>query len=275
MPELPEVETIRRQLEKEVVGRKILSVDVRFGGRLNVRPAAFVAGVSGATLTAAGRRAKLLRLDLSNGNSLIVHLKMTGRFLLVPAGTRPTTHTHVVFRLSGGQELHFEDVRKFGYMRLFPTADLEREVYDKEGYGPEPLDPSFTAERFALCVRGRSKKRIKPLLMEQTCIAGIGNIYADESLWRAGIRPQRRASSLSDGDLRRLHEGVQESLRGSLAVRGTSADTYVDLYGKKGENVGRLNVYGREGEPCPRCGGPVKKIAFAGRGTHFCPACQK
>lgn len=275
MPELPEVETIRRQMERDVVGRKVEGVVVRFGGRLNVKPAAFAAGVAGATLVAAGRRAKLLILGLSNGNSLVVHLKMTGRFLLVPAGTAPTKHAHVVFRLSGGNDLHFEDVRKFGYLRLYRTEDLAREVFDKEAYGPEPLDPSFTPSRFAMCVRGRGKKRIKPLLMEQTCIAGIGNIYADESLWGARIRPQRKADSLSDADLRRLHDAVRESLKASLKLRGTSADMYVDLYGKKGENLSRLKAYGREGEPCGRCGTPIKKIAFAGRGTHFCPKCQK
>lgn len=275
MPELPEVETIRRQLEEAVVGRSIVSVDVRFGGRLNVRPAAFEKGVVGATIASAGRRAKLLLLGLSNGNTVVTHLKMTGRYLLGPSGMPPTRHTHIVFGLSGGKELHFEDVRKFGYVRLFKTAELEREVFDREGYGPEPLDPSFTAGRFAMCVRGRPKKRIKPLLMAQTCIAGIGNIYADESLWRARIRPQRRAGTLTADELRRLHDGVQKSLRGSLEARGTSANDYVDLYGKKGENVARLKVYGRAGEPCPRCRGPIKKIAFAGRGTHFCPACQR
>ncbi|MEY4745035.1 MAG: hypothetical protein RL272_980 [Candidatus Parcubacteria bacterium] len=262
-------------MERDVVGRRVEGVTVRFGGRLNLKPAAFAKSLSGAVLVSSGRRAKLLILGFSNGYSLVAHLKMTGRFLLVPAGSPPTKHTHVVFRLSGGKELHFEDVRKFGYLRLYRTGDLAREVFDKEAYGPEPLDPSFTAARFAMCVRGRGKKRIKPLLMEQTCIAGIGNIYADESLWRARIRPQRKAGSLDETELRRLHDAVRRSLRQSLGLRGTSADTYVDLYGRKGDNLARLKAYGRQGKPCGRCGGPIKKITFAGRGTHFCPACQK
>lgn len=275
MPELPEVETIRRQMEKEIVGARILGVDVLFSGRLNVAAREFVRRVEGARVIAAGRRAKLLLIGLSNGWTMVVHLKMTGRFLLAKGKGSPHKHTHLVFRLSGGRTLLFEDVRKFGYVKLVRTDALEREVFDREGYGPEPLDPAFTAERFALCVRGRAKKRIKPLLMEQSCIAGIGNIYADESLWRAGVRPQRRAGSLTTEELRKLHDGVQESLRGSLARRGTSADAYVDLYGERGTNVAKLRVYGREGEPCDRCGTPIKKISFAGRGTHFCPTCQR
>jgi len=275
MPELPEVETIRRQLEKEVVGATIKGVDVRFAGRLNVKAGEFVRAAEGAKIVASGRRAKLLLIGLSSGWTMVVHLKMTGRFLLSKGEPMPTKHTHLVFRLSGGRTLMFEDVRKFGYVKLVRTDDLERLIFDKEGYGPEPLDPSFTAERFAMCVGGRPNKKIKPLLMEQTCIAGIGNIYADESLWRAGIRPQRRAGSLTREELRKLHDGVQESLRGSLAVRGTSADMYVDLYGERGNNVAKLKVYGREGEPCARCKGPIRKIFFAGRGTHFCPKCQQ
>lgn len=273
MPELPEVETIRRQMEKALVGRRIEGVAVRYAGRIAPKASTFAKRITGGRIVSAGRRAKLLLLNLSNGETVVAHLKMTGRFLLVPKGSAPTTHTHVVFALSGGKDLHFEDVRKFGYLHVHKTADLERDVFLK--YGPEPLDPSFTAAKFAMCVRGRPRKPIKPLLMEQPCIAGIGNIYADEALWRAGIRPQRKAESLSNDELGRLHDGVQASLRESLRLRGTSADTYVDLHGKKGENVARLNVYGRGGEPCPRCTRPLRKIAFAGRGTHFCPACQR
>lgn len=273
MPELPEVETIRRQMEKALVGRRIESVTVRYAGRIAPKAAAFVKRIERARIIAAGRRAKLLLIRLSNGETVVAHLKMTGRFLLVPKGATPSRHTHVIFSLSGGKDLHFEDTRKFGYLRVHKTADLERDVFVK--YGPEPLDPSFTAAKFAMCVRGRPRKPIKPLLMEQSCIAGVGNIYADEALWRAGLDPRRKVASLSNDELARLHDGVQESLRQSLRLRGTSADDYVDLHGKKGKNVARLNVYGRGGEPCPRCARPLRKIAFAGRGTHFCPACQR
>ncbi len=275
MPELPEVETVRRQLEKEVVGRTVKDAVVRFGGRLNVKPREFVKAVKGAKIVSAGRRAKLLLVGLSNGNTLVTHLKMTGHYLLVPSGAQPGKHVHMVFALSGGHDLFFEDVRKFGYVRVYRTADVQRLIDKKERYGPEPLDPSFTAERFAMRVRGRPKKRIKPLLMEQSCIAGIGNIYADESLWRARVRPQRRVQSLSSQELRRLHDGIRSSLRESLKRQGTSADNFVDLYGSRGKNVPNLAVYGRGGQPCKRCGGRIRKVVFAGRGTHFCPDCQK
>jgi formamidopyrimidine-DNA glycosylase len=275
MPELPEVETIRRQMEKELVGAKILGVDVRFSGRLNVPAAAFKKAVEGSKVVSAGRRAKLLLVGLSNGMTLVAHLKMTGRFLLAKGAVAPGKHAHLVFRLDQGRTLLFEDVRKFGYVKLLRTADLERDVFDKEGYGPEPLDPSFTFDRFRMCVTGRGPKRIKPMLMAQTCIAGIGNIYADEACWRAKVRPDRRISSLKPAELRGLYDGAKAALVEALARRGSSADDYVDLHGRQGENLPFLKVYGREGEKCLRCRGTIAKTRLAGRGTHFCPKCQK
>lgn len=275
MPELPEVETIRRQLEKEVVGRRIKAVEIRFAGRLNVSAQDFIRRVTGTRIIAAGRRAKLLLLGLSNGDTLATHLKMTGKYLLHPAAAVPSKHDHVIFRLDGGKALFFRDVRKFGYIRLFKTDRLEEEVFGKEGYGPEPLDPGFTPERFAMCLRGTGATRIKPRLMAQTCIAGIGNIYADESLWRARVRPDRRVKTLSDAEIRALHKAIVASLNESVKRRGTSADDFLDLYGRMGENAARLKVYGRGGKPCPRCKTPLRKIRFAGRGTHFCAKCQK
>ncbi len=275
MPELPEVETIRRQMEKEIVGARILGVDVRYGGRLNVGARAFANAVAGSRVKAVGRRAKLLLVHLSNGNSLVVHLKMTGRFLLAKGAPAPGKHAHLVFRLSGGRTLFFEDVRKFGFVKLFRTDELDAKVFDKEGYGPEPLDPSFTFEKFRMCAGGRGPKKVKPMLMAQSCIAGVGNIYADESCWSASVRPTRATSSLSEKELRGIYDGVRKNLAEAVKVRGSSADNYVDLYGKKGKYVPRLKVYGREGLRCVRCGGTVKKIRFAGRGTHFCPDCQR
>lgn len=274
MPELPEVETIRRQLEKEVVGRRIKAVEVRFAGRLNVSAREFVRRTAGARIVSAGRRAKLLLLGLSNGETLASHLKMTGKFLLMPAVAEATKHDHVVFRLNGGKALFFRDVRKFGYLRIFKTAQLAKEVFEKEGYGPEPLEKSFTARRLGECLSGKGAKRIKPRLMSQTCIAGIGNIYADESLWRSGIRPDRKVSSLKLAELKSLHRAIVASLRASVARRGTSADDFLDLYGKRGDNAALLKAYGRVGKPCLRCRKPIRKIRFAGRGTHFCATCQ-
>jgi len=275
MPELPEVETIRRQLEKEVVGSIIRSVDVRFAGRLNVSPAVLRKRIVGATITAIGRRAKLLLLRFSSGWTLAVHLKMTGRFLLVRSGTEPTKHVHVVFGLSGGRQLFFEDVRKFGFLKMVPTDALGPDLLDKEDYGPEPLGPGFTLNKFAGCLRRFAGKRIKPALMDQTCVAGVGNIYADEALWRAKVRPDRRTGDLTAGEVSGLYRGIRDSLRRSIRDGGTSADDYLDLYGRRGTYARRLRAYGRDGRPCHRCSRKLVKIRLGGRGTHFCPKCQK
>lgn len=276
MPELPEVETIRRQMERALKGRKISGVEVRFAGRLNVPAEEFARKISGAAFKAFGRRAKLLLLHLSNGWTIVAHLKMTGGFLLKPKAAKPGKHDHVIFHLSDGRQLWFEDQRKFGFLKLFKTGELEEKVFAKEGYGPEPLDPSFTFRRFKMCVTGRAKKKIKPLLMEQTCIAGIGNIYADEACWYGKVHPERRISTLSESELRGVYRGALQSMRQALKHRGSSADNYADLYGEEGGYVPHLKVYGREGEKCRRGdGGVVKKIRINSRGAHFCPKCQK
>ena len=274
MPELPEVETLRRQMEKALVGRKILIVEVRFGGRIKPSPKALDAAV-GAKFKAFGRRAKLLLTHLSNGFTIVTHLKMTGSYLLKKAGEAPTKHAHVVFHLDKKQDLWFEDVRKFGFLKILKTADLDKEIFDKEGYGPEPLDPSFTFKRFMMCVTGRPSKKIKPLLMEQTCIAGIGNIYADEACWYGKVHPERTVGSLTEKELKGVYDGALQSLRASVKRLGSSSDNYRDLYGEKGGNVPHLWVYGREAKPCRRCGTKLKKIWVAQRGAVYCPTCQR
>lgn len=274
MPELPEVETLRRQMEKALVGRKILAVDVHFGGR--IRPSSkALESIVGARFKTFGRRAKLLLMHLSNGLSIVTHLKMTGSYLLKKAGETPTKHAHVVFHLDKKEDLWFEDVRKFGFLKVLKTADVEKEIFDKEGYGPEPLDPSFTFARFKMCVTGRTSKKIKPLLMEQSCIAGIGNIYADEACWYGKVHPERTVGSLSEKELKGVYDGALKSLRESVKRLGSSSDNYRDLYGEKGGNVPHLWVYGREGKACRRCGAKLKKIWVAQRGAVYCPTCQK
>lgn len=275
MPELPEVETLRRQMERAVKGRKILGVDVRFGGRIRPSPAALVKAATGAKFKSFGRRAKLLLLDLSNGWTIVTHLKMTGSYLLKKAGEKPTKHTHVVFHLDKKHDLWFEDVRKFGFLKVVKTADLEKDIFDQASYGPEPLDPSFTFKKFKMCVTSRPHKKIKPLLMEQTCIAGIGNIYADEAVWYGRVHPERTVGSLTEKELKGVYAGAIKSMKASIIRRGTSADSYYDLYGQKGDNVPYLKVYGREGKPCRRCGTALKKIRVAQRGAVYCPKCQK
>ncbi|OGL72797.1 DNA-formamidopyrimidine glycosylase [Candidatus Uhrbacteria bacterium RIFCSPHIGHO2_02_FULL_60_10] len=274
MPELPEVETIRRQLEKEIVGSRVAAVTVRFGKRLKPSAAAVKRAAAGGKILSVGRRAKLLLINLDTGWTLAAHLKMTGKFLINAPGTEPGKHTHLIFDLADGRRLFFNDVRKFGYLRAVRTERLEKEVFAEAGYGPEPLARDFTAERLAACIRPRPGKPIKPLLMDQTCVAGIGNIYADEACWLAGIRPDRRVKTLTESETRRLHRGIVDCLRRSVRLRGTSADDYADLYGQPGRNQLKLEVYGREGERCRRCGGTVKKIRLGGRAAHYCPGCQ-
>jgi formamidopyrimidine-DNA glycosylase len=274
MPELPEVETVRRQLAKELVGRKIKSVEVNYGGRLNVPVEFFVATVGGRTVKAVERRAKLLIIRLSGGWTLLSHLKMTGRYRLLARGESTEKHDHLVFRLAGPHDLAFNDFRKFGFVRLYPDADADAAIA-KEGYGPEPLERAFTPDVFAACLRRRPKGKVKQVLMDQQCVAGIGNIYADESLWGARLAPTRPVASLKDADLVRLHDSVVTALKASVKRRGTSAESFFDLYGRKGTNVKFLEAYGRAGEPCTRCGTPLRKVRLAGRGTVFCPKCQK
>lgn len=272
MPELPEVETLRRQMETALAGRKILAVEVRFGGR--IRPsAAALQKLVGARFATFGRRAKLLLTGFSNGLTLVTHLKMTGSYLIKAAGETPNRHVHVVFRLDGKQELWFEDVRKFGFLQVMKTADVEGELLT--AYGPEPLDPAFTFRRFKACVLARPSKKIKPLLLDQACIAGIGNIYADEAVWHGKVHPERAVATLTEEELKGVYRGALTSMRGSLRRLGSSADHYRDLYGEKGGNVPHLQVYGREGQPCRRCGATLKKKWVAQRGAVYCPTCQK
>jgi formamidopyrimidine-DNA glycosylase len=275
MPELPEVETLRRQLERALKGRKIRSIDVRYGGRIRPSASDLVKDATGASFKAFGRRAKLLLAHLSNGWTIVTHLKMTGSYLLKKAGTAPTKHVHVVFHLDKAEDLWFEDVRKFGYLKLVRTADLENDIFAKEGYGPEPLEKDFTFSRFKACIHAHPNRKIKPLLMEQTCIAGIGNIYADEACWEGRVHPERKVGTMTDAELRGVYRGAIKSMKDSLNRQGTSADNFVDLYGEEGGNVPHLKVYGREGERCLRDGTILKKIWIGGRGATFCPKCQK
>jgi len=252
----------------------VKEVVVRFGDRLQPSPARFKRLMRGRTVISVERRAKLLRLRLSGGWNLFVHLKMTGRLLLKRSGSIPTKHTHLVFRLSGRRELHWEDVRKFGYMKALPDAQAETWLAGQD-FGPEPLRTGFTWRSFAMCLRNHPKAQIKPLLLRQDCIAGIGNIYATEALWSARIHPLRRVERLSDKDLRRLHRAVTSVLRRAVKAGGTSADDYLDIFGEEGGFVPQLKVYGREGRKCRRCRGLLRKMRIGGRGTVICPTCQK
>lgn len=273
MPELPEVETIRAQLDKGLRGKKIAAVQVLYGGRLRPSTVALTQGVTGRTIESVERRAKLLIWRLDHKCFLLAHLKMTGRFIFVPAEYHPGKHDHVIFYLSdhgNTSRLVWSDVRKFGYLEL---ADDKKLTSVLATYGPEPLlsSPETLANRL---VRPKTRS-LKAALLNQATIAGIGNIYADEACHRAGLRPMRRLASLSSGERLRLAREVQQVLKEAVKQHGTSADDYVDTRGERGDFQRFLRVYGRKGQPCPVCRTPIKKTVHAQRGTHYCPKCQK
>jgi formamidopyrimidine-DNA glycosylase len=275
MPELPEVETIRRQLEKAVVGKRIVATAVLSAKRLNVSVRALVAGTVGAKITDVRRRAKLLLISLSNGRALAIHLKMTGRVLLKEKNALPAKHTFVVFKLSNGQQIMWEDYRRFGFLKLFSANELEAYLVGQK-FGPEPLGAGFDAAALSARLNKRPRVKIKQLLMDPTCVAGVGNIYAAEALYFARVRPDRPAGKLSKKEITGLWNGVRKVLSESIKNRGTSSDAYVDALGEAGTNVQNLKVYGREGKPCVRRdGGVIEKTKLAGRGTYWCPVCQK
>lgn len=278
MPELPEVETVCRQLEREIKGAIIKDVVVRFGQRLTPRPPQFIRLLKGKKVVSVERRAKLVLVRLSDDLTMVMHLKLTGRLLIKGKGEAPTKHTHVVFILSkapkGALNLHFEDMRKFGFIKLLDNTEADKFISDQR-YGPDPLERSFTWQKMAECLRQRPSAKIKPWLMEQKCIAGIGNIYATEALWFAKIHPFAKVKKITDVQMRALYRAVINVLRQAIPARGSSVDAYLDIYGQAGVFVPKLKAYGREGKECRRCGIVIKKIQIAGRGSAFCPKCQK
>ena len=277
MPELPEVETIRRDLERLVVGRRIVSAKVVLSKLLRGYPEGrFKKRLIGRRLTAAGRRAKILILDLDSGDKLLVHLKMSGRFLYLPADAPTAKHTHLVFGLDNGHELRFVDMRQFGYFKLAEGGRLD-DMPELKDLGPEPLAPGFSAAPFARLVESKaaSRRPIKALLIDQTFLAGVGNLYADEILHAARVSPERRVSTLTTVEVDRIYAALRGILGQAIKLRGTSFDLYVDAEGRRGDYAKRLKVYGRSPGPCPRCGSALRKTRIAGRGTHYCPQCQK
>jgi formamidopyrimidine-DNA glycosylase len=276
MPELPEVETVRSQLATAVVGDAVVGVSVPYPKVLQGEtPAAFAEAMVNTTFLVARRRAKVLLLDFSNGMTLLVHLKMTGRFLLTDAHPERRKETEVIFLLASGRVLAFDDVRHFGWIKMRRTEDVPRYLAE-EGYGPEPLDPLFSVDAFAARLLLHSGKRIKQALLDQTCIAGVGNIYADESLWESGIAPIRRVHRLRTADVVALHRAIRLILSRAVADGGSSANDYLDIFGRKGNFFPKLQVYGKAGTVCAKGdGGILRKRLLGGRGTHWCPVHQR
>jgi formamidopyrimidine-DNA glycosylase len=270
MPELPEVETYARDLARVLPGRSLHGARCDWPNQLPLNaPDELDARVRGQHVSAVTRRGKYIQIELDQ-DWLLVHLKMSGRLQITPAGTPANPHAHVVFDLDGADELRFHDPRKFGRVYLVEEPD---EVVGH--LGPEPLEPDFTRALFAERIAPR-RGRLKPLLLDQAFLAGLGNIYVDEALWQARLHPLRTADTLGEEEVARLHTAIVEVLARAVALRGTSfsAAGYRDLTGNMGEMQGTLNVFRRTGEPCPRCGAPIERSLVAMRGTHTCPRCQ-
>ncbi len=266
MPELPEVETIKRQLEKRLPGKKIEKVHIIDCPNADKR----IKALGGAKILKVRRRAKTLIVDLSNHKSLLIHLKLTGQ-LIFRNNQKRERFTRVLFYLSSGGLL-FNDMRKFGSIKLVPTEKVEKEIHEK--YGPEPFDKDFTLKRFEEIMVRKKKSKIKPLLMDQKVISGLGNIYAQEACFAAGIKPGRTAGSLDKNEQKRLYSAIKRVLLSAIKFHGTSFDSiYVDAYGKPGGFGQRLHVY--QQEKCKRCGQKLKSLRLGGRGTWYCEKCQK
>lgn len=301
MPELPEVETIVADLRPHLVGRTIVGAELRFPTIVrHPEPEVFVDSVAGMRINAVRRRGKFILMDLDNDLLLVVHLGMTGQLRLVDADAPVEKHTHAIFTLDGdssapsggarylprqrandllsfpsrpSQQLRYRDPRRFGRL-LLGTQESLLASKKMPRLGPEPIDPAFAPDELYRSLRKRHTS-LKAVLLDQGAIAGVGNIYADESMHRARLRPDRMAAGLSRKSAQRLHESLRDSLLMAIRNRGSSVDTYRDAWGELGGQQEKLLVYGRAGEPCFTCGRPLKMIRLAGRSTVFCTKCQR
>ena len=273
MPELPEVETVRRTLEQLVLGKKIKEVSV-FWPKIIKKPEPveqFQDALVGQTIRAVGRRGKFLIFTFDD-YSMVSHLRMEGKYMLYQREDPYDKHTHVIFSFTDGSELRYRDVRKFGTMHLFEKGQ-EMNSLPLIDLGPEPLSTDFTVEYLSGKLAKTSRK-IKPVLLDQKIVVGIGNIYVDESLFRAGIHPERQASSLSDSEIKKLKEEIVATLSEAVNKGGSTIRSYINSQGQIGMFQLELYVYGRKGEACKKCGMPIQKLVVGGRGTHICPSCQ-
>jgi len=304
MPELPEVETVRRDLEAELVGDRITRVAATGVRTFRRQPdlAGFEARTLGRSLAGVGRRGKYLLLRLDGPDAIVVHLRMSGQLLVTPPEAPLARHTHAVFGFDAGKELRFVDPRTFGEVFVSTAVPYRGGVLlegveggsvggveggfggdvaawtvpELAGLGVEPLDARLDPARFGRLLRTR-KRALKALLLDQNVVAGIGNIYADEILWQARLRPSHRSDRLSGPAIKRLHEGMVSTLCEAIAHRGSSLadEQYRDLHGELGSYQSRHRVHGRVGQPCLRCGTPIRRVQVAGRTTYFCPHCQR
>lgn len=274
MPELPEVETIAADLRPHLAGRIILRCELRFPTIVrHPEPELFCDLVAGLRIESVKRRGKYILIGLEGERVLVVHLGMTGQLRIVDPEVPIPDHTHAIFDLDDGKQLRYRDPRRFGRILLGSESDLVL-ARAMPRLGPEPIDAAFTAEDLYRALR-RRKAPLKAVLLDQTALAGVGNIYADESLHTARLRPDRIARRISRKSAQRLHESLRSSLETAIRNRGSSVDTYRDAWGEMGGQQEVLLVYGRAGEPCYTCGRPLASIRIAGRTTVFCRHCQR
>ncbi len=275
MPELPEVETVRRDLEARIIGRRITAAHVSPEAPRLVQlltPREFCRQLVGRRVTGLRRRGKYLIIDLDDGRAWVLHRRMSGNVLYRMPADPPDDYTRAVFALDDGHELRWTDLRKFGTMWVVEDATMVM-----ESLGPEPLDAAFTPEVLRARAGGRSAP-IKSVVLDQSVLAGMGNLYTDEALHHAGIHPLRPANKLKPDDWARLHAGIVEVLRMGIEGRGSSLGTtlrdHINVDGEPGQNQETVRAYGREGAPCYGCGTPMRRIKVGGRGSVFCPKCQ-
>ena len=273
MPEAPEVETVRRGLTRLVVGRKVLGTEVRWEKTIGgMAPEEFDAELVGRTIDKVDRRGKYLLFRFSGGLTMVSHLRMEGAYYTVPAGTEPGKHDLVTFHLDEGIDLFYRDTRKFGRMNLVPDGEA-LQVAGLAKIGPEPTEKDLSLA-YMVSELGKSRMHVKPFLLDQSHIAGLGNIYVDETLWQSQIHPLTAANKLTEDELGRLRENIIHEIARATEHHGTTVHSFTTAFGEAGEFQNELQVYGRVGEPCLRCGHPLEKMKVAQRGTTYCPVCQ-
>ena len=278
--ELPEVEVVRRDLERDVVGRRIKDVEVRPQRnamrviRRHARRKEFADRLTGRKITKVDRKGKYVLMHLEGGEVLVVHFGMSGQFLRGNKRQALPQHTHVVIDFTQGGDLRFVDPRTFGEM-FVSNGDALGKVKELDHIAIDPLEDTFTWQQFSAELARRAAK-LKPLLMDQKFVSGLGNIYSDEVLFAAGLRLDRMSDTLSSQEVRRLYRAMREVVQDAIRFRGTTLgdEAYVDLFGKPGEFQAELKVYGRKGLPCRRCRTPIESVKISGRGAYFCPQCQ-
>lgn len=286
MPELPEVQTIVSELEQKIKNKTIAKIEVLAAKSVNLPVKSFGRQLARRKILGVSRRAKMIITALSGNKYLLIHLKMTGQLVfrdrqgrgvagghpIFFSGELPNKFTRVIFYFNDQSQLFFNDIRRFGWIKL--VGEKEKKSLTSK-YGLEPLWPDFTLAAFSERLRRYPKRKIKQLLLDQTLLAGLGNIYVDEACFAAGILPTRTGESLTENEIKKLFSAIPRILRLSIKHKGTSADTYVTTSGEEGGMIKHLKVYGRGNQPCKRCRTLIKKIRLNGRGTHFCPRCQK